>query len=63
MDILTQIITAADQINFDRIRLSVLRAYMAARAAPTLRNEIDYWDAHDNYLALSQIVPGMEWMT
>jgi hypothetical protein len=61
MDIMTQVITAADQINFDRIRVALLYAYKSLQAAPTMLNQITYWEAHDNYLALSQIVPSREW--
>jgi hypothetical protein len=60
MDIMTQIIIAADQANFDRLRMSLLSAYKALVDAPTLPNKLTYWEVRNNYEALSQIAPSGE---
>jgi hypothetical protein len=63
MDIMNQIIAIADRVNFDRIRVSVLRAYQVLLDNPTLLNSLSYWNAHDNYMMLSQIVSNWEWLS
>lgn len=56
MDIFSQIIAIADWVNFDRIRIAVLRAYEALQQEQTALNAFNYWEAHDNYMALAQAV-------